>query len=289
MMLRTDRRRFPILFAVIATLALAGAVSGLLLSPVQAQNSAGICDRTERVRDNIINLLNTQNLGSLGIEDCSEVTDEHLTRIWFLDLTGGGLGQKITSLKSGDFEGLSGMSELNLEDNSLSELPEGVFDGLTSLEILTMQENDLRSLPGGLFDDLTKLHTLALYDNDLAALPDGVFDQLTKLCTLVIADNKLTALSGDVFTGLGGLTRLVASNNKLTSLPDGVFSGMSKLQSVNFSGNPGSPFTLRADLGKRGRRWSCGQGCGGRALRYDRHAVGGRRNALGHDGCDWRR
>ena len=213
-------------------------------------NSAGICDRTERVRDNIISLLNAQDLGSLGIKDCSEVTDEHLTRIRFLDLTGGGLGQKITSLKSGDFEGLSGMTELGLEHNSLSELPEGVFDGLSSLEILTMHGNDLGSLPDGVFDDLTNLDALALYDNDLAALPDGVFDELTELSTLAISDNKLTALSGDVFTGLAGLTHLVASNNKLTSLPDGVFAGMSKLQTVNLSGNPGSPFTLRADLEK---------------------------------------
>ena len=214
-------------------------------------NSAGICDRTERVRDNIIGLLNAQDLGSLGIEDCSEVTDEQLTRIRFLDLAGGGTGGKITSLKSGDFEGLSGLRELNLEDNSLSELPEGVFDGLSSLELLTMQGNDLSSLPDGVFDDLN-LHTLALYDNDLAALPDGVFDGLTKLSTLAISDNKLTALSGDVFTGLGGLTSLVASNNKLTSLPDGVFSGMSKLQSVSFSGNPSAPFTLTAELERQG-------------------------------------
>ena len=215
-------------------------------------NSAGICDRTEQVRDDIIGLLNAQDLGSLGIKDCSEVTEEYLTRIRFLDLAGGGTGGKITSLKSGDFEGLSGMSELNLEDNSLSKLPEGVFDGLSSLEMLTMQGNDLGSLPEGVFDDLTNLHTLALYDNDLAALPDGVFDGLTKLRTLAISDNKLTALSGDVFTGLGGLTRLVASNNRLTSLPDGVFSGMSRLQSVNFSGNPSAPFTLTAELERRG-------------------------------------
>ena len=219
---------------------------------VASANSAGICDRTEQVRDNIIGLLNAQDLGSLGIKDCSEVTEEYLTRIRFLDLASSGVGGKLTSLKSRDFEGLSGMSELNLEDNSLSKLPEGVFDGLSRLEILTMQGNALSSLPDGVFDDLTKLHTLGLYDNDLAALPDGIFDGLTKLRTLAISGNKLTALSGDVFTGLGGLASLVASNNKLTSLPDGVFSGMSKLQSVSLSGNPSAPFTLLAELERQG-------------------------------------
>ena len=39
-MTRTDRRRFPVLFAAIAALALAGAALGLLLSPLQAQEGS---------------------------------------------------------------------------------------------------------------------------------------------------------------------------------------------------------------------------------------------------------
>ena len=104
---------------------------------VASANSAGICDRTAQVRDNIIGLLNAQDLGSLGIKGLQRGgRREHLDQ----DQVPGpgrssGVGGKLTSLKSGDFEGLSGMSELNLEDNSLSNLPEGVFDGLFSLEI----------------------------------------------------------------------------------------------------------------------------------------------------------
>ena len=207
----------------------AGNVETVISRATAAVGTLGICDRTEQVRDDIISMLNSQSLGSLGIKDCSEVTGEHLARIWVLDLNGGGVfGKRITSLKSGDFHGLSGLTELELVDNSLSELPEGVFDGLASLEILTMHENALGSLPDGVFDDLTNLYALALHDNELSSL------------------------SGDVFTGLGGLTRLVAANNNLTSLPDGVFSGMSKLQEVNFSGNPNAPFTLTAELERKG-------------------------------------
>ena len=40
MITRTDRRRFPILFAAIAVLALAGAALGLLFSTVQAQEDS---------------------------------------------------------------------------------------------------------------------------------------------------------------------------------------------------------------------------------------------------------
>ncbi len=46
MMTRTDRRRFPILFAVIAALALAGAALGLLFSTVQAQESVTLLSNT---------------------------------------------------------------------------------------------------------------------------------------------------------------------------------------------------------------------------------------------------
>ena len=46
MMTHTDRRRFPVLIAAIAVLALAGAALGLLLSPVQAQESQTLLSNT---------------------------------------------------------------------------------------------------------------------------------------------------------------------------------------------------------------------------------------------------
>ena len=72
MMTRTDRRRFPILFAAISTLALPAAV-------LSAQtDGTGICDRTRQVRGAILDKLN--NI------DCSAVT-----------------------VQASDFQGLSGL------------------------------------------------------------------------------------------------------------------------------------------------------------------------------------
>ena len=45
----TDRRRFPALFAVIAALAVAGAVLGLLLAPVQAQESEALVSNIGKI------------------------------------------------------------------------------------------------------------------------------------------------------------------------------------------------------------------------------------------------
>lgn len=46
--------------------------------------------------------------------------------------------QNITSLNSGDFNGLSGLEQLFLQSQELSSLPEDVFAGLSSLETLRL-------------------------------------------------------------------------------------------------------------------------------------------------------
>ena len=51
MMTRTDRRRFPILIAAIAALAVAGAALGLLFSPVQAQEAETLVSNTGETTD----------------------------------------------------------------------------------------------------------------------------------------------------------------------------------------------------------------------------------------------
>ncbi len=59
MMTRTDRRRFPILIAAIAVLALAGAALGLLLTPVQAQEAEAL----------------VSNIGEIGSDTSSASVD----------------------------------------------------------------------------------------------------------------------------------------------------------------------------------------------------------------------
>ena len=49
-MTHTDRRRFPILFAAISALALAGTVLALLFSPVQAQEADTVAPVFESAR-----------------------------------------------------------------------------------------------------------------------------------------------------------------------------------------------------------------------------------------------
>ena len=225
--------------------------------PAAFDPTAGICGRTEQVRDAIVGLIS-------GVTACALVTDAHLAAITGqLNLFNDG----ITALAAGDFDGLSALTNLDLAGNSLgtlpddvfdeltaltnldlggcslSTLPAGVFDELTALTDLGLLNNSLSTLPDDVFEELTALTTLWLGANDLTELPDDVFDKLTALTTLYLFNNSLTTLPDDVFEELTALTTLHLGNNSLTELPDDVFDKLTALTNLSLQDNPGAPFS----------------------------------------------
>ncbi|WP_428097254.1 Calx-beta domain-containing protein [Candidatus Rariloculus sp.] len=189
--------------------------------------SGGICARTDQVRDAIVARIQ-------AARDCTQVTAAHLAKL------GGRLklaGKGISSLKAGDFAGLSKLREIWLENNQLTALPPGLFDGLSAVEILQLNGNHLVSLPVGAFDGLSAVWLLHLHDNRLSSLPVGVFDGLSSLQQLLLVDNRLSSLLAGVFGGLSDLTDLDLEESGLSSLPAGVFDGLSSLQRLNLEYN----------------------------------------------------
>ena len=104
----------------------------------------------------------------------------------------------ITSLKTGDFDGLSGVTTLDLGGQGLTTLPEGVFNGLTALTTLSLIQNKLTTLSEGTFKGLTRGLTslnlllqngtanakMLLYlgqngNEVIATVPSGAFAELT--------------------------------------------------------------------------------------------------------------
>ena len=197
----------------------------------------GICGRTEQVRDAIVALVS-------GAINCADVTDIHLAAITgTLNLEREGL----TALAAGDFDGLTALWQLSLNDNDLTTFPDDVFEPLTSLTNLYLGDNSLSTLPDGVFDDLATLQLLTLHDNSLDTLPAGVFAELTALGQLFLTDNSLETLSAGVFDNNTRLWNLWLDNNSLSSLPDDVFEPLPSLARVNLQGNPGVPFSPTAD------------------------------------------
>ena len=71
-----------------------------------------VTDRTQAVQDAIVAAVP-------NIDAAADVTETHLTAITDLNLRNKG----ITELKSGDFSGMTGLTNLNLYNNLLSKFP----------------------------------------------------------------------------------------------------------------------------------------------------------------------
>ena len=212
----------------------------------------GICDRTQQVRDEILNALS-------GVDDCAAVTVADLATVTELYID----RQNVTALQSGDFAGLSAVGEIQLRSNALSTLPPDLFAGLSALGVLVLSDNALTSLPPGVFSGLSALEELSLSGNadlgphltgsafsalgglrlislngiGLDTVPVGLFSGLSELTSISLEGNGIEALPASLFSGLAGLEVLSLGANSLATLPDGVFSGLSALTEIVLTNN----------------------------------------------------
>ncbi len=194
------------------------AVAGALVTVRQLATDKGICGRTSAVIRAI----------ARGAS-CEDITAEDLARIGTLGLSGEGL----TSLRAGDFEGMSGLTRLSLGSNQLTELPQGLFADLASLTSLSLGYNLLTELPSGLFAGLSKLERLRLESNRLRKLPGGIFAGLSSLKTIELGYNDLAFLPPELFAGLSHLEEIDLISNELAELPESIFAGLSSLKELN--------------------------------------------------------
>ena len=197
---------------------------------VQAQGNAPeltpVSDRTQQVRDTIVALVP-------GVDSANDVTASHLALITNLNLS----DQSITTLKAGDFDGLSSLRSLSLAKNTLSSLPAGIFSGLSSMSSLDLRSNTLSSLPDGVFSELSSMGRLNLSYNSLDSLSANTFSGLSALTGLDLGNNQLSSLPADIFSGLSSMNWLSLSSNQLSSLPDALFSGLASLNSLYLGDN----------------------------------------------------
>ena len=153
----------------------AGTAATASATPMQ-----GICRRTAQVRDKLLDLIPS-------VTNCAVVTAAHLAAITGdsrgdLDLSSLG----ITALKAGDFAGVTGVTGLILNDNSLTSWPIGVFEGLDSVRFVSVRDNPLRSLTAGLFNGLDSLRNVDVGYNQLDSLAPDAFDGLDSLTNLFL-------------------------------------------------------------------------------------------------------
>ena len=208
-----------------------------------ARAQSGVCDRTPQVRDALVAIVG-------GGASCAAVTADQLGRISVLSLG----SERIATLQSGDFAGLTNLEQLDLYDNDLTSLPPNIFVGLTNLRQLNLWHNDLTTLSSDVFADLTSLRVLDLDDNDFTVIPPNVFAGLTNLEYLWLNDTRLATLPPSLFAGLTGLKHLVLSGNEFTTLPPDIFANLTSLEYLSLRNNfltalPPALFTGLTNLG----------------------------------------
>ena len=158
-----------------------------------------LSERTPQVRDGIV--------AAAGANSVGDVTATHLAAITSLDLS----NKSISSLKAGDFSGLTSLTTLDLEGNSLSDI--SALEDLTALTTLKLSYNysisDISAL-----EDLTALTRLELNSNLISDL--SVLSNLTALTRLSLVYNRISDISA--LEDLTALTTLDLTGNSLSDI-----------------------------------------------------------------------
>ncbi len=150
-----------------------------------------------------------------------------LDRVASVDLSNNAL----STLSVGAFEGLFGLTLLDLSSNLLTAVDTGALSGevLPLLASLDLGFNELNSVPILLAPNLT---SLGLYWNPISYFSDDSFKGVARLQYLDANNCGLTNVSLAAFAPLTALTTLNIGHNSLTELPEGGWRGPSNLTTL---------------------------------------------------------
>ena len=154
--------------------------------------------RTPQVRNAIV--------AAAGVRSPEDVSEAHLAAITLLDLR----SKDITSLKSGDFDGLTALTTLYLHKNSISDV--SPLEHLTSLETLYLYENSISDISP--LENLTALIKLTLSENSIKDIPR--FEDLTNLTDLYLKNNSISDISP--LENLTSLKFLILDSNSIKDI-----------------------------------------------------------------------
>ncbi len=203
--------------------------------PANAQdaNPTDLCSRTAVVKNVIVDKVS-------GKTNCADITTAELTGINTLFFDGSSPFSSLrgSSLKNGDFAGLTGLTDLHLYFNEITTLPADIFSGLSALTILELNNNQLSTLPTGIFSGLTALTELDLSNNPLpASLPASLFADVPRNAITLPTGTTINDIPTTVGT-IDNITNLVANGNTQTVDVADKFSDTDDLTFSVASSNP---------------------------------------------------
>ncbi|XP_060087345.1 leucine-rich repeat neuronal protein 2 [Heteronotia binoei] len=136
--------------------------------------------------------------------------------------------------------GLKNMPQLlslHLEENQLTELPDNSFLGLATLQELYLNHNQIRRISPKGFLGLRNLLRLHLNSNRLRTIDSRWFQVLPSLEILMIGGNIVDAILDMNFRALSNLRSLVLAGMNLREISDYALEGLRSLESLSFYDN----------------------------------------------------
>ncbi|XP_054836789.1 leucine-rich repeat neuronal protein 2 [Eublepharis macularius] len=136
--------------------------------------------------------------------------------------------------------GLKNMPQLlslHLEENQLTELPDNSFLGLATLQELYLNHNQICRISPKAFLGLGNLLRLHLNSNLLRTIDSRWFQVLPSLEILMIGGNKVDAILDMNFRALSNLRSLVLAGMNLREISDYALEGLRSLESLSFYDN----------------------------------------------------
>ena len=141
------------------------------------------------------------------------------------------IGNSVTSIGSGAFEGCSGLTSVTFNAEKCTEMGSynyPVFRDCTNLKSLTIG-NKVTTIPDYAFKDCSGLTSVTI-PNSVTSIGDCVFSGCTGLTTMTIP-NSVTSIDNYAFYGCSGLTSVTIPNS-VTSIGNAAFSHCPGLTSV---------------------------------------------------------
>ena len=184
-----------------------------------------VCERKPQVSKTIVASL-------AQVDNCEDVTDEHLRTILYLNLS----HKELDRLEPHDFRGLSRLIDINLEYNALETLPIGLFANLRDIEIIRLGNNRLSELPDNAFSKLPNLRILKLNNNLMHTLSANTFADLPSLYEIDIQDNLIMdssdaiLISDAILQGMPSLNSLILSKDSIKHISPYIFGHVSFLR-----------------------------------------------------------
>nr|XP_029727427.1 LOW QUALITY PROTEIN: toll-like receptor 6 [Aedes albopictus] len=126
---------------------------------------------------------------------------------------------------------------LDISGNRLVSLKKGQFKGLREAEILDLSHNNLTKLDASHVSDLTKMTWINVSHNALTEITRGTFARNAVLRVLNMAFNNIKKIDSNTFRGMRFLRRLYLHDNMISDVGRGTFGSVTRIGTIDLARN----------------------------------------------------